>query len=170
MQVTGAAFHSRVNPHRQATAPKSHTPVYDDINLGEGSSSPTNPMIDPIFLLPLDDTRAHSLVLCSGYAHPSHREGSRLLWTPRRNTTHKGSPAARSLDHTGLPSGKPPRRQLHGKLDPHEVAKMREEWDQTHLAKALTARVHLGYERHYLLLGRGAGCRSRSWIRSLDRI
>jgi hypothetical protein len=26
-------------------------------------------------------------------------------------------------------------KQLHGKLDPHEVAKMREEWDQTHLAK-----------------------------------
>ena len=26
-------------------------------------------------------------------------------------------------------------KQLHGKLDPHAVAKMREEWDQTHLAK-----------------------------------
>ncbi len=27
-----------------------HTPVYDDTNLGEGYSSPTNPMIDPIAL------------------------------------------------------------------------------------------------------------------------
>ncbi len=26
----------------------SHTPVYDDTNLGEGYSSPTNPMIDPL--------------------------------------------------------------------------------------------------------------------------
>jgi hypothetical protein len=26
-------------------------------------------------------------------------------------------------------------KQLHGKLDPYEVAKMREEWDQTHLTK-----------------------------------
>jgi len=26
-------------------------------------------------------------------------------------------------------------KQLHGKLDPHEVVKMREEWDQTHLAR-----------------------------------
>ena len=26
-------------------------------------------------------------------------------------------------------------KKLHGKLDPHEVAKMREEWAQTHLAR-----------------------------------
>jgi hypothetical protein len=26
-------------------------------------------------------------------------------------------------------------KKLHGKLDPHEVAKMREEWVQTHLAR-----------------------------------
>jgi hypothetical protein len=49
----GGGISSRVNPHRQATDPKSHTPVYDDINLGEGSSSPTNPMIDPIVLGPM---------------------------------------------------------------------------------------------------------------------
>jgi len=26
-------------------------------------------------------------------------------------------------------------KKLRGKLDPHEVVKMREEWDQTHLAR-----------------------------------
>ncbi len=33
---------------RLAADPMSHTHVYDDTTLGEGCSSPTNPMIDPI--------------------------------------------------------------------------------------------------------------------------
>jgi hypothetical protein len=48
MQVARAAFQVQVNPLRQATDPMSHTLAYDDTNPGSGSSSPTNPMIDPI--------------------------------------------------------------------------------------------------------------------------
>ncbi len=48
MQVARAAFQVQVNPLRQATDPMSHTLAYDDTNPGLGSSSPTNPMIDPI--------------------------------------------------------------------------------------------------------------------------
>ncbi len=57
--ITGAAFQVQVNPLIQATDPMSHTPVYDDTTLGEGCSSPTNPMIDPKY-----DPQ------CSGFADP----------------------------------------------------------------------------------------------------
>jgi hypothetical protein len=55
MQVTGAAFQVQVNPLIQATDPTSHTPVYDDTTREEGCSSPTNPMIDPVFLRKVRD-------------------------------------------------------------------------------------------------------------------
>ena len=43
----GGGISGSSEPLIQATDPMSHTPVYDDTTLGEGYSSPINPMIDP---------------------------------------------------------------------------------------------------------------------------
>jgi hypothetical protein len=51
MQITRAALQDQVNPFTQATTLMSHTPVNCYTILGEDSSSPTNPMIDPYLLL-----------------------------------------------------------------------------------------------------------------------
>jgi hypothetical protein len=55
MQITRAALQDQVNPFTQATTLMSHTPVNCYTILGEDSSSPTNPMIDPFTLGQLND-------------------------------------------------------------------------------------------------------------------
>jgi hypothetical protein len=63
-----------------------------------------------------------------------HDEGSLSMDTSPQHDSQRQSCCPATGPHR-LALWKVAQKQLHGKLDPHEVAKMREEWAQTYLAK-----------------------------------
>jgi hypothetical protein len=63
-----------------------------------------------------------------------HREGSLSMDTSPQHASQR-QPCRPVTGPHRLALWKAAQKQLHGKLDPHEVVKMREEWDQTHLAR-----------------------------------